>query len=146
MELNLDKLKGLTQLIYLLFIVGILIPGYLIVFIYNNELFIRLDNFKLSVLSFAITTPIFVLNSFLSIIINRADFNSFKGFHLKNQFTILISTIISSFLNIVVIIKGIFSGADVMDAIVTICVLETIIILGFLLWFSVYYFKNKSDK
>ncbi|AFL83247.1 hypothetical protein Belba_0590 [Belliella baltica DSM 15883] len=69
--LNIDFSKISTEvwLTILLLLFATVIPGFLFFFIYDQYLFLNLDTTKLIFLSFAITSPLWVINSLIYLVL-----------------------------------------------------------------------------
>jgi len=91
MNLDLDKFKSITWLTLLLLIVTLIFPGILFVFSFNRELFLKLDLIKLILLGVAITTPIWLLNSFIMSIMSKEAISENENL----QLTGIVGSIIS---------------------------------------------------
>mgnify|MGYP001190419250 CR=1 FL=1 len=87
MNLDLHKIKSLTFITIVFIIFTTICAGILFVFVYSKELFVQTDTLKLLLLSFAITTPFWILNSFItSLFDNRDEPNVEENFQLYGLF------------------------------------------------------------
>lgn len=73
MNLDLHKIKSLTFITIIFIIFSTICAGILFVLVYSKELFIQTDTLKLLLLSFAITSPFWILNCFLISIFDNDD-------------------------------------------------------------------------
>lgn len=73
MNLDLHKIKSLTFITIIFIIFSTICAGNLFVLVYSKELFIQTDTLKLLLLSFAITSPFWILNCFLISIFDNDD-------------------------------------------------------------------------
>ena len=62
MNLDLHKIKSLTFITIVFIIFSTICAGILFVLVYSKELFIQTDTLKLLLLSFAITSPFWILD------------------------------------------------------------------------------------
>lgn len=68
MNIDLDKVKPTSIAMVILTVFVTVIPGSLFLFLFNRELFMDVDSFKLILLSLAITLPFFVINTLIYLI------------------------------------------------------------------------------
>ncbi len=75
---ELEKLSSRKLYFYSSIITALVSMGTLFIFVFNQDLFFKLDIFKLLLLSFAITSPVYILNCFIIItLIPREDLKFF---------------------------------------------------------------------
>src|SRR5690554_166152 len=65
MEINFDKVKAFSAVTFLQLICGVIVPGFLFLFIFKRDLFLSLDIFRLTVLAISITAPLLIVNSII---------------------------------------------------------------------------------
>lgn len=102
---ELVNLKNTKQLFYV-FIFLTFIQGFLFIFIFDEPLFERLDNFKLIILSCAIVAPFYIFNQVLFE-------NSIKSQKISNE--------------------EIIEAASTFSAVSTICIFVVVDLMGFFL-------------
>jgi hypothetical protein len=73
MNLDLHKIKSLTFITIIFIIFSTICAGILFVLVYSKELFIQTDTLKLLLLSFAITSPFWILNCLIISIFDNED-------------------------------------------------------------------------
>lgn len=65
---NVNDFKGIPSVTWgflVLFIIGAVLPGVLLVYLFQQELFLEIETIKLLFLSMSITLPVWVFNTFL---------------------------------------------------------------------------------
>ncbi len=65
MEIDIDKIKAFPVITFLTLFCGVFISGFLFIYVFNDEIFLSLDLFRLTALAVSITIPLFSINGFL---------------------------------------------------------------------------------
>ena len=91
---DIEKLSSKTYLIISTVCMATVVPGTLYLYLFERDLFVSLDFFKILLLSIALTSPILGINFIVS---TKLSFKKeCPGGNLLGDFLILISSIISS--------------------------------------------------
>jgi hypothetical protein len=69
LNVELSKIPLANLVLAILVIIGILGPGYLLIYTLTPELFLELDSFKLTVLAVGLTTPVLIINALCSVLV-----------------------------------------------------------------------------
>jgi hypothetical protein len=143
MNLDLHKIKSITFVTFMLFCITIICPGIMFVFLFSRELFLETDTFKLILLSVSITTPIFLINSFLITLIQEPEINDNIDENL--QITTIFGNIISLPIIYIPLIVKLFFDISLQ------CGVSIVIGLEFVIFLLVYtlnrlYSKSKDKK
>lgn len=142
MVFSLEKIKAQPLFLILVFIISIFIPGYLFIFIFKPELFFKLDLFRLSVISLSISTPCFLMNSMIAVILPKDKIID-SGHDEKNDSIVIeaiyIGCILSSSLLYAVDLFGYLLNYPIKLAIISILACEIFLCI-------IFYFVNTRKK
>lgn len=142
MNLDLHKIKSLTFITIIFIIFTTICAGILFILVYSKELFIQTDTFKLLLLSFAITSPFWILNCFVvSIFDNKDKPNIEEDFQLYG----LLGSIISIPVIYTPVLIKIFNDISLQIGIMSSISMELLVII-ILILSELKSKKNKNDK
>jgi hypothetical protein len=122
--------------------VGTVLPGFLIFYIFDYDLFINLEFFKLLLLSLSFIMPIFILNCFVILGICESEPVADRGGLLQAEL-ILTGLINAIFIYLALIIASIIKYKNITVFIICYMVLESIFILGIGVPCIVYFIGKK---
>ncbi|MBN9485157.1 MAG: hypothetical protein BGO70_10770 [Bacteroidetes bacterium 43-93] len=115
MEIPIDKIKSFP-LVTTICAIGAILPGYLLVFVYEEELFFKLSPFNLSVVSLGITTLFFAFNIAISYTISGLLYSRTRVKVSELHFytsSVFYATIMSCFSMIIAFMSSFVFGRDI---------------------------------
>jgi L-asparagine transporter-like permease len=121
---DLEKLSSRNLFFYFLLITALISAGFLLIFVFCNDLFIRLDIFKSLLLSVAVTSPINILNSFLALAF--ASFSEDETVEDRLFSTLIVGSVFTILFLYLIIILKLFFNFDVKIAFWLFIIQETI--------------------
>jgi hypothetical protein len=89
MNFDIDKIKAFPAILFIGVIGGVILPGFLFLFVYNKTFFYYSDYFLLCVIAIGITLPLFFLNFFLIMTFNVDDVWQYDLNRLSSGITML---------------------------------------------------------
>jgi hypothetical protein len=146
MEINFDKIKAFSAATFLQLICGVIVPGFLFLFIFKRDVFLSLDFFRLTTLAISITVPILIVNGIIvliSLINDNKEFQDDNAFHRAIASTIYIGSALTIPVIYIPIIIGYFFNLTLRQGILTFIIAEAILVITFILLYSL---GGKSKK
>jgi hypothetical protein len=132
MEINFDKVKAFSAVTFLQLICGVIVPGFLFLFIYAKDLFLTLDLFRLSTLAISITAPVLTINGIIALFglsTGNEESQNEDVFHRIFTSTIYIGSIITILVIYASIIIGYFFNLKLRQGIFILFIAEIIIFI-----------------
>lgn len=128
MEFNFEKIRPFSALTVFQ-IISCFISGFLFLFIYNKGLFYNMDLFRLSIISIAITSPIFAINATLFHFIFTPDRSKItdETYHKFLETAAYFGTLASLFVIYIPIILGYFLPLTLKGGIIWLLILQAIV-------------------
>jgi hypothetical protein len=127
MELNVNQLKSITWVTLIVLTISIACSGVLIIFIFDKDLFLKIETIKLLLLAISITCPIWLLNSIIyaANVPNEDQSESNEHIHVTG----LVGGMITALIFYIPILLNFFFLISLRKCIVILLSLELIIIL-----------------
>lgn len=133
MDLNLNALKITSWIMLILIFISVVCPSFLLIFSFNNDLFFKLETIKLLFIGLSITTPVWLLNSFLVVLFTTTE-NKDEDF--EEQAIGMIGCLFSFPVFYIPILVNFFGEITILSAVILSIVIEVLlIILGVIYFF-----------
>lgn len=136
MELNFEKVKAFSAVTFIQLICGVIVPGFLFLFIFKRDLFQTLDLFRLSTLAISVTAPILTVNGILILVMMTYDDKESpdeEQFHRNFAATIYLGSILTIMVIYACIIIGYFFNLTLRQGVLTLIISEAILLISFII-------------
>lgn len=132
MGFDYGKIKIHTFEVIVLFTIGVIVPGFLFLFIFKRDIFLTLDSYKLTLLAISISSPIFFINALIALTKAYPTLENAKD---EKQYDIYIINVaktgsfMSCFPLYTIVIIGYLRYWNLKEAVISLLILELAIVL-----------------